>query len=98
MPSWTYVLGDDGTISNVVYIKRGFGLLPIIVLVVILDSQEGVREYVNEGHSYRRAQPAVTGMLHRVFQLHPSQSFEKREGSQTKKTFNQCSLILATLP
>ena len=69
MPSWTYVLGDDGTISNIVYIKRGFGLLPIIVLVVILDRQEGVREDVNEGHSYRRAQPAVTGMLHRMFPI-----------------------------
>ena len=100
MPSWTYVLGN-GMSSNIFYIANGFGL-PIIVLVVILDGQEGVSEDVNEGHSYRRAEPAVTGWLHRVFQLYPSQSFKKREGSQTsefkKKTFSQCSLILATLP
>ena len=67
MPSWTYVLGN-GMSSNIFYITNGFGLLPIIVLVVILDSQEGVSEDVNEGHTYRRAQPAVTGMLHRIFQ------------------------------
>ena len=76
MPSWTYVLGK-GTSSNIVYIQRGFGL-PIIVLVVILDGQEGVSEDVDEGHSYRRAEPAVTEMLHRVFQLYPSQSFKKK--------------------
>lgn len=79
------------------HLKR-VGLLPIIVLVVILDGQEGVREDVNEGHSYRRAQPAVTEMLHRVFQLYPSQSFKKREGSQTSefKKKNIQSMLLDT--
>ena len=78
MPSWTYVLGN-GMSSNIFYITNGFGLLPIIVLVVILDGQEGVREDVNEGHSYRRAEPAVTGMLHRTFQLYNSQEFQNCE-------------------
>ena len=97
MPSWTYVLGN-GMSSNIFYITNGFGL-PIIVLVVILDRQEGVSEDVNEGHSYRRTQPAVTtGMLHRVFRLYPSQSFKKREGSQISSflTKNIHSMLLDT--
>ena len=67
MPSWTYVLGN-GMSSNIFYNANGFGLLPIIVLVVILDSQEGVSEDVNEGHSYRRTQPAVKSGLSAVSQ------------------------------
>ena len=111
MPSWTYVLGH-GTISDIVYIKRGFELLPIIVLVVILDGQEGVSEDVNERHSYRRAKPAVTGMMHRMFPIVSLSDFpncEQRKrgwgvgGRQTfkelfKKTFTQCSLIIVTHP
>ena len=77
MPSWTYVLGN-GMSSNIFYNANGFGLLPIIVLVVILDSQEGVREDVNEGHSYRRAEPAVTGMLHRMFPIVSLSDFQKK--------------------
>ena len=63
--------------SNIFYIANGFGL-PIIVLVVILDSQEGVSEDVNEGHSYRRAQPAVTEMLHKMFPIVSLSEFQKK--------------------
>ena len=70
MPSWTYVLGN-GTSSNIVYIQRGFGLLPIIVLVVILNSQEGVGEDVYKGHPDGRTQPAVTLTLSAFFPSKP---------------------------
>ena len=42
---------------------------PVIVLVVALDSQEGVCEDVYEGHSDGRTQPAVKIGIVTIFNL-----------------------------